>query len=226
MYKITWIFSARWAKSERPDSLSLLHQDSAPQLPLLSKKSLTINAKSCSLSWLNAPPPRPPMLTHKSPPGATQTLQSIPPTQIHNHRYKIKIEIPQIPMIFLPQIRWPNWTNDRNSLKRIKISEFLSRFSDDFELKIQSLIEFFFVFNVNFWFFWFQLFRIWKREKKLAYRSKRGRRRDEWRMGNWFVWKWKKLDRLGKANSSEKKERYKKTLVVWNDNCAPIWISW
>ena len=51
---LTEILSARLIRSEKPDSLSLLHQESPPALtPLFSKKSLTIKAKSCSLSWLN-----------------------------------------------------------------------------------------------------------------------------------------------------------------------------
>lgn len=39
-----------------------------------------MSAKSCSLSWLKPPPISrpPPTLTHKSPPVATQILQSIP----------------------------------------------------------------------------------------------------------------------------------------------------
>lgn len=71
--ELTEILSARWDRSERPDSLSLLHQESAPELPF-SKKSLTMRAKSCSLSWLSPPPIWP--LAQGSPP-ATSTRQSI-----------------------------------------------------------------------------------------------------------------------------------------------------
>lgn len=61
--EITEILSARWDRSEKPESESLLQRESVPALPF-SKKSLTMRAKSCSLSWLN-PPPMP--LAHKSP---------------------------------------------------------------------------------------------------------------------------------------------------------------
>lgn len=81
--------SARWARSEKLESLSLLLLESVPMLPF-SRKSLTIAAKSLSLSWLNPsptcpkPPTSPPLarrpcpasLNHASP-GEAHTLQSI-----------------------------------------------------------------------------------------------------------------------------------------------------
>lgn len=91
---LTEIFSASCARSERVESLSLLLEYWAPPLCSFSKKSLTIVAKSSSLSWLKAPPP--PLLpaarlAHGSPIGAI-TLQSIPtptgPTPTKNLVYK------------------------------------------------------------------------------------------------------------------------------------------
>ncbi|MFS7957888.1 hypothetical protein Hanom_Chr07g00671721 [Helianthus anomalus] len=87
----TEILSARWASSQKLESLSLLHRESPPQLLPFSKKSLTIAAKSCSLSWLKDPPnilpptppppppppdPPPPIINHGSPVSG-YTLQSI-----------------------------------------------------------------------------------------------------------------------------------------------------
>ena len=92
--RVTGILSARRERSERPESLSLLHQDSVPPLPF-SKKSLTIRAKSCSLSWLRLnppptiwppppPPPPPPFISHQSPVD-THTLQSMISTSPKSH---------------------------------------------------------------------------------------------------------------------------------------------
>lgn len=50
----TRIFSARCWRSGTTESLSLLHQDKLPPLPF-SIKSLTMTARSCSLSWLKPP---------------------------------------------------------------------------------------------------------------------------------------------------------------------------
>ena len=92
--RVTGILSARRERSERLESLSLLHQDSVPPLPF-SKKSLTIRAKSCSLSWLRLnppptiwppppPPPPTPFISHQSPVD-THTLQSMISTSPKNH---------------------------------------------------------------------------------------------------------------------------------------------
>lgn len=76
--KLTEILSARWWRSETEPSLSPeLQRESAPELAPFSRKSVTIRAKSCSLSWLNPPPiylPRP----HHSPVAVAAHINRTP----------------------------------------------------------------------------------------------------------------------------------------------------